>query len=160
MYQLNFNAKHRKKHYPLNNEIGVLELCPLMVHENQNGEKRVSFESDFERMQAPNDSFLAEEILDEQEELSTEIRRFGPGDTPLHLHLPKQSIVKNYLFRYYGENCLTEAVSSHRHIRIPGTEINLFFPVFLKEKVPVEKKNCGQGYNRWRGPSHTAQSIA
>jgi hypothetical protein len=155
LYVFTFTKEHRKEHYPLNDEVGVLELCPLVRAPNAKGEERVIFESSFQRVQSPNDSFPPEDILDEAGDLKTELRSFGPNER-LQLHFPRQEIVHNYLFGYYGSKCLEEAVSSHRHVHIPCTNFNLYLPVFLKEKVPVVEKNCAQGCEKWKGFSKTA----
>ena len=154
LYQFNFTKEYRKQHYASNEEIGVLELCPLIIHKNKQGEQRVTFESNFERTQSPNDSFIPEDILEGDGNLKTELRSFGPNEN-LQLRLPPQAIVEKYLFGYYGEKCLKEAISSHRHVRIPCMDINLFLPVFQKEKVPVVEKKCAQGItSKWQGPSN------
>lgn len=44
LYQLNFTDQYRKEHYPTNNEVGVLELCPLVRDRNNKGEEKVMFE--------------------------------------------------------------------------------------------------------------------
>lgn len=136
---------------------GPVDLFALIPSEDGT---RVVFDSAFFRAKFQGDYFLREEVLTPDGTLDTELCSFGPAHKGLALRAPRQAIISNYLYRYYGPNCLTFGALTHSHWNVPVpcpcTDATMRIPIPRFPKRCRITSDCAQGQH-WQGPSLVTQ---